>query len=83
MNERDKEFVDTVANIIPGVYSIVYESGKTGVEFTDEALEAFADLIRADEREACAKVCEDYTGQDYDTVSDLLAEAIRARRNNV
>ena len=33
------------------------------------------------EREACAKVCDDYTGQDYDTVSDLLAEAIRARSN--
>lgn len=44
-------------------------------------LQKFADLIRADEREICAKLCEDYTGQDYDTVSDLLAEAIRARGN--
>ena len=31
------------------------------------------------EREACAKMCEDYTGADYDTVSDILAAAIRAR----
>jgi len=33
------------------------------------------------EREACAKVCDDYAGADYDTVSDILAAAIRARGN--
>jgi hypothetical protein len=31
------------------------------------------------EREACAKVCDDYEGEDYDTVSDILSIAIRAR----
>ena len=38
-------------------------------------LERFAELVRADEREACAKVCDDmvlYTGYD-------CAAAIRAR----
>ena len=33
------------------------------------------------EREACAKVCDEYTGPDYDTVSDILAGSIRARGN--
>ena len=50
-----------------------------------EAVERFAALVRAEaqaeEREACAKVCDEYTGQDYDTVSDILAAAIRARGN--
>ena len=39
--------------------------------------ERFAELVRADEREACAKVCDDmvlYTGYD-------CAAAIRARSN--
>ena len=31
----------------------------TGEPINLEKLEAFAELVRADEREACAKVCED------------------------
>ena len=30
---------------MPGVYKIEYESGKMGVEFTEDALEKFAELI--------------------------------------
>lgn len=30
---------------MPGVYTIEYESGKMGVEFTEDALEKFAELI--------------------------------------
>ena len=41
----------------------------------DDALEAFAELVRADEREACAKVCED----SVEYAGDTLADAIRAR----
>ena len=52
-----------------------------GQEPYQTQLERFAALVRADEREACAKVCDEYTGQDYDTVSDILAAAIRARGN--
>ena len=37
----------------------------------------FADLVRADEREACAKVCED----SVEYAGDTLADAIRARSN--
>ena len=56
-------------------------AGFDGVVHAAFQLEAFAALVRADEREACAKVCDEYTGQDYDTVSDILAAAIRARGN--
>jgi hypothetical protein len=69
------------------------EAGMTGLEaggLFDNFL-LFEQLVRADEREACAKVCE--TGVDYEhpTVkghimenfghSRLLAKAIRARGN--
>ena len=38
-------------------------------------LERFAELVRADEREACAKVADGYVG------ADPIAAAIRARSN--
>jgi hypothetical protein len=40
-------------------------------------LERFAALVRADEREACAKVCE----EDFGNGALNLADAIRARGN--
>lgn len=42
------------------------------------ALERFAQLARADERERCAKVCEGYAVQVGD-VAWIAAAAIRAR----
>jgi hypothetical protein len=49
-----------------------------------EDLEAFAELVRADEREACAKVCETYNKRqcynDEDmAVANECAHIIRAR----
>jgi hypothetical protein len=41
-------------------------------------LERFAGLVRADERNACAKVVEDYCGA-WDDKGYTLAAAIRAR----
>jgi hypothetical protein len=41
----------------------------------DEKLKAFEDLVRADEREACAKVADRYV------MCDPIAKAIRARGN--
>ena len=47
-------------------------------------LKAFADLVRADEREACAKVCEEYD-DEYDVHTKQTVEGIalqiRARGN--
>lgn len=46
MNERIKELADATAKLMPsGVYNTEYESGKKGVEFTEDALEKFAELI--------------------------------------
>jgi hypothetical protein len=44
---------------------------------TSEELERFAALVRADEREACAKVCEAW--QEWGADGALLAKAIRTR----
>jgi hypothetical protein len=46
----------------------------------DEQLERFAALVRADEREACAKVCETKLGPTAtDFYGKTYAAAIRAR----
>jgi hypothetical protein len=44
----------------------------------EEQLEAFAELVRADEREACAQLIESLFILD-DAVSEFIAKAIRAR----
>lgn len=43
-------------------------------------LERFAELVRADEREACAKLCEIYSMAG--NLAGLCATAIRARGND-
>lgn len=45
MNRLLNDLVDTTAKAIPGVYTVEYQSGKKGVEFTEEALEKFAKLL--------------------------------------
>jgi hypothetical protein len=51
------------------------------VRFKDGSLEAFAKLVAAKEREACAKVCDDidaeYEGEDV--LATWCSKAIRAR----
>ena len=63
MNERDKEL------------ALKASDSKTG--WLDR--QKFADLIRADEREACAKVCEAGVNADQYPTLTMLAAAIRAR----
>ena len=47
--------------------------------YTADQMREYAELVRADEREACAKVCESHGP----TLANgaMLAEAIRARGN--
>jgi hypothetical protein len=45
-------------------------------------LEAFAKLVAAKEREACAKVCDEYAKDSDWPTADNCAEAIRARNND-
>jgi len=52
-----------------------WDSGSDWRETFNEHLKAFEALVRADEREACAKVCESYKGYG----GNLFAPAIRAR----
>jgi hypothetical protein len=53
-----------------------------GCEFDIEPLEAFAKLVAAKEREACADLCATYYDPmyaEYDEAGNELATAIRAR----
>lgn len=45
MNKRIDDLVGHTADIMPGVYTLEYESGDKGVEFTEAALEKFVSLI--------------------------------------
>ena len=67
MNERDRELADQV---------------KWTVDLTYGDLKTFADLIRADEREACAKMCAALM-ESPELIGDchVCVDAIRARRN--
>jgi site-specific recombinase XerD len=53
----------------------------TTIEFYQQELKAFEALVRADEREACAKVCDEvhreYDGEEVS--ASWIATAIRAR----
>ena len=57
---------------------------RTFVEGWEDQLKAFEALVRADEREACAKVCEEYD-DEYDVHTKQTVEGIalqiRARGN--
>ncbi len=46
---------------------------------SQEALERFARLAAAEERETCALVCEEVASRDYDYLATDCAAAIRAR----
>jgi hypothetical protein len=51
---------------------------------SNEALDRLVEYVRADEREACAKVCEEYETNNDITATwlNIVAEAIRARSKN-
>jgi hypothetical protein len=46
---------------------------------TPRDLERFAEIVRADEREACAKVADKYANGLERNYSEIIADAIRAR----
>ena len=62
------------------IMEMALESGFIYPGMVDKALERFAELVRADEREACAKVVEDtlepWLINEY---IDKTTDAIRAR----
>ena len=54
MNERLKELAEQVGVVFHTALGATYTYGKL-----PDLLERFAELVRQDEREACAKLCED------------------------
>ena len=73
MKEKTKEMADQVG----AVYPTLFLGRHDGVLFTETELETFVELIRAAEREACAKWLDFYDGPN-----GRRAEAIRARKTH-
>ena len=78
MNERLKELAEQVgATIHKAMHG-------EAISFLENDLERFVELVRQDEREACAKLCTEMgNGQTNQSLLDPwdCAEAIRARGN--
>lgn len=70
MKEKTKEMADQVG----AVYPTLFLGRHDGVLFTETELETFVELIRAAEREACAKWLDFYDG-----LNGRRAEGIRER----
>jgi hypothetical protein len=70
MNERIKELAEQAGM----TWSHPYDFWAA----YNEDLERFAELVRQDEREACAKLCENLTGYQG-IIGDTFAAAIRGR----
>ena len=70
----------TVIEMAREAWLDTYGLGKDHISFV-EALERFAELVRYDEREACAKVCESLWRIDGQFTADEFAAEVRARSN--
>jgi hypothetical protein len=83
MNERIKELAEQAGLVNTwGGWVSTQEKHAEGV--SDEFLERFAELVRQEEREACAKLCDElacrYTWIDEGyQAADEIAAAIRGR----
>lgn len=79
MNTDTKELVKKVF----GKYALMIRKAHGHWAFSDGELEQFVNMIRSDEREACAKMCEyldaEYEGEDV--LGTWCAASIRARGN--
>ena len=63
------------------VIEMAREAGIIHPEMVDKTLERFAELVRADEREACAKVCDDIEQAKNFSGPMHCAASIRNRSN--
>jgi hypothetical protein len=78
---------DTIDMAREDITRMAREAGFVGFDGENGSLRRFAALVRADEREACAKVCEAYNKRqcynDEDmAVANECAASIRARGNS-
>lgn len=79
MNTDTKELVKKVF----GNYALMIRKAHGHWAFSDGELEQFVNMIRSDEREACAKVCEEHPDglNMFGGAFVTCAAAIRARGN--
>jgi hypothetical protein len=77
MNERIKEIAEQAGLI---TFKFGEQGGYTTIEAVTDLnnLERFAELVRQDEREACAKLCDEEVYWDGD-LATTCAAAIRGR----
>jgi hypothetical protein len=77
MNERIKELAEQAGLI---TFKFGEQGGYTTIEAVTDLnnLERFAELVRQDEREACAKLCDEEVYWDGD-LATTCAAAIRGR----
>jgi hypothetical protein len=85
MNERLKELAVQAGIYYRTTSDEFCKADKDGVPL--EMMERFADLVRADERELCAKLCEEVGDKAKDNDGYTIggyacAKAIRARGND-
>ena len=62
------------------IVQMAHEAGIHVYPEFEKAFERFAELVRADEREACAKVCEELAETNW-ADNEQCATVIRARNN--
>jgi len=75
MNERLKELAEQAGAT---VHKAMHGEA---ISFLENDLERFAELVRADERKACAELCDDVDTPDGWSTANLSA-SIRSRGNN-
>ena len=75
MKEKTKELADSVGAVYPTLFLGRHDC----VLFTETELETFVNLVAAAEREACAKVCDEFQARDVGMQPAECAGAIRAR----
>lgn len=90
MNERDKEFAKQAGFYLYDLME-THEIKTIETDSRDEwvTLQKLIDLIRSDEREACAKIDfyellrDSCNKEQSEELSEVISYAIRARGNNV
>jgi hypothetical protein len=79
--EKMKTTIDMAREVKATAYTSRHYPDRTTYTFGPEQLKAFEALVRADEREACAKVCDE-VNREYDgeeVSASWVATAIRNR----
>ena len=76
----NRENIERMARESKGdAYTNKYTPGETAFAFSIDRLENFVAMVTSAEREACAKVCEEF--YSIEGIAQRCATAIRARKD--